>query len=71
VGIRNCETGAALRKIEQLALLSRKGALCPNPSSCVKRATGRMAIINFLWHDFQIVAERKSQASKSAIIDQR
>ena len=71
MGIRNREPYASLRTIEDLARLSRKGTLCSNPSTYVTRATGCTAIINFLGYDFQVVAERKPQASESAIIDQR
>ena len=71
MGIRNCETYASLRTIEDLALLSCKGTLCSNPSTYVTRATGCTAIINFLRYDFQVVADGKPQATESAIIGQR
>jgi hypothetical protein len=71
VGIRNRETYASLRTVEDLARLRRKGTLCSNPSTYVTRATGCTAIINFLGYNFHVVAERKPQATESAIIDQR
>lgn len=66
MGVRNLEARTALRNVDDLALLRRKGTFWSNPRIDVTRATGRMATVDRLGCGFRLAAATKFQANETA-----